>query len=78
MPGQRLSGATARTPVVTWREDDGELRTRRTDTPAALVGELVARLGSEPRDLTITRPSLEDVYLDLVQSSAATTQEVSR
>ena len=68
-----IGGAAARTPVVSWREHDGEPRSRSTPTPAALVSELTARLGGEPRDLTIARPTLEDVYLDLVATSAAAT-----
>jgi ABC-2 type transport system ATP-binding protein len=39
---------------------------RRTHTPAAVVAELVGRLGGEPEGLEVIRPSLEDVYLDLV------------
>ncbi|PWD50327.1 ABC transporter [Serinibacter arcticus] len=76
-----IGGPEARTPVVTWREHDGELRRRSTLTPGALVAELTGRLGGEPRDLSVTRPSLEDVYLAMVAASATTAQpasEVSR
>ena len=66
-----IGGEAARTPVVSWREHDGELRSRSTLTPAALVGELTTRLDGEPRDLTIARPTLEDIYLNLVAESAA-------
>ena len=66
-----IGGQAARQPRVTWREQDGELRTRQTEQSAQLVGELVSRLGAEPRDLSITRPTLEDVYLDLVSPVAA-------
>jgi len=71
---EEIGGVTSRVPVVRWREDDGELRTRRTPTPAALVAELSTRLGGEPQELAVTRPTLEDVYLDLV--AAATTEVV--
>ena len=66
-----IGGEAARTPVVSWREHDGELRSRSTLTPAALVGELTTRLDGEPRDLTIARPTLADIYLNLVAESAA-------
>ena len=36
-----------------------------TDQPATAVAELVARHGELP-ELTVTRPSLEDIYLDLI------------
>ena len=62
--------ASARTPIVRWREGDA-LRERRTDEPGAVVADLVRRLGGEPPDLQVVRPTLEDVYLDLVADSAA-------
>ena len=64
-PIAELGGVDARTPVVRWREH-GEPREQRTEAPAALVAELFARWGSEPEALEVIRPSLEDVYLDLV------------
>ncbi len=64
-PIAELGGVDARVPVVRWREQ-GTPHEQRTDAPAALVAELVARLGSEPDALEVIRPSLEDVYLDLV------------
>jgi ABC-2 type transport system ATP-binding protein len=36
-----------------------------TSTPTRLVAELAARFGGEIPGLTITRPTLEDIYLDL-------------
>ena len=65
-----VGGASARTPVVRWREGDA-LRERRTDEPGAVVADLVRRRGGEPPDLEVVRPTLEDVYLDLVADSAA-------
>jgi len=65
-----VGGASARTPIVRWREGDA-LRERRTDEPGAVVADLVRRLGGEPPDLQVVRPTLEDVYLDLVADSAA-------
>ncbi len=55
-----LGGAESRVPVVRWIEN-GTTREERTQTPGALV----ARLG-EPEGLEVIRPSLEEVYLQLV------------
>lgn len=63
-----IGGHAARIPIVRWRADDG-LHEQRTETPDALVASLVA-LG-ELRDLVIMRPSLEDIYLDLIARSAS-------
>lgn len=67
----QLGGAEARVPIVRWGEADGTPRSERTDTPAALVAQLTAAAGGEPSDLEVIRPSLEDVYLDLVQRVGA-------
>jgi len=67
----QLGGAAARVPIVRWRDADGIPRSERTDTPAAVVARLTAETGGEPSDLEVIRPSLEDVYLDLVQRAGA-------
>lgn len=67
----QLGGAAARVPIVRWRDADGIPRSERTDTPAAVVARLTAETGGEPSDLKVIRPSLEDVYLDLVQRAGA-------
>ena len=64
MPFDELGGADARIPVVRWREG-GVLREERTTTPGAVV----ARLG-EPEGLEVIRPSLEDIYLELVSAGS--------
>jgi ABC-2 type transport system ATP-binding protein len=61
-----IGGADARTPRVRWVAD-GEVREQRTAAPATLVARLVAENGgAEVSGLEVVRPSLEDVYLDLV------------
>ncbi|WP_213815609.1 ABC transporter ATP-binding protein [Glaciihabitans sp. dw_435] len=59
-----LGGAEARVPIVRWR-DNGVKQETRTPTPGAVVADLM-RAGREPDDLQIIRPSLEDIYLELV------------
>ena len=56
---------------VRWVED-GEERQSRTTEPTRVVRELAARLapdGGEVPGLQVVRPSLEEVYLDLVGSA---------
>ena len=60
-----IGGVEARVPIVRWREN-GVLREERTNAPAALV----AKLG-EKDAIEIIRPSLEDIYIDLVGRNAA-------
>ncbi|WP_168916462.1 ABC transporter ATP-binding protein [Microcella flavibacter] len=64
-PIGEIGGRDARTPIVRWIEQ-GVVREERTDSPAAVVAHLTQRLGDEPEGLEVIRPSLEDVYLDLV------------
>jgi ABC-2 type transport system ATP-binding protein len=60
-----IGGQDARVPLVRWRDSSG-LREERTTTPAAVVARLFAAEKGEPRDLEVVRPSLEDIYLELV------------
>ncbi|WP_233265365.1 ABC transporter ATP-binding protein [Leifsonia sp. AG29] len=67
-PVDTIGGTSARIPIVRWRDADGTPQQVRTDRPGALVARLTADLGTEPRDLEVIRPSLEDIYLELVRS----------
>ncbi|NUW35506.1 ABC transporter ATP-binding protein [Nonomuraea sp. SMC257] len=57
-----LGGRASARATVAWA--DGEVE---TDTPAATVVELARRYGGEVPRLTVTRPSLEDTYLRLIE-----------
>jgi ABC-2 type transport system ATP-binding protein len=66
-PPGRLVAGTARYRVA-WRDGSGTLHERATDDPTALLHELTGAAldRGEPLDeLSVTRPSLEDVYLEL-------------
>ena len=63
-PVGELGSADARVPIVRWHEN-GVMREERAVDPARIVAELHARLG-EPIGLEVVRPSLEDIYLELV------------
>ena len=61
-------GAGAGGSLVCWRGPDGALHTRETDDPTALLHELTGAAlarGERLEDLSVTRPSLEEVYLEL-------------
>ncbi len=63
--GRRRGQAPA---VVSWTED-GARRSQDTPTPTALVAELAARFPGEVPDLAVARPTLEDVYLQMIGQS---------
>jgi ABC-2 type transport system ATP-binding protein len=78
-PIDEIGGADARIPVVRWRDSSGA-HEERTTQPAGVVARLAKSEGGEPRDLEVVRPSLEDIYLDLVgqydaSASSATAKE---
>jgi ABC-2 type transport system ATP-binding protein len=53
---------------VSYRDGDGELHEHVTDDPTALLHELTAEAlarGQRLEELSVTRPTLEDVYLEL-------------
>ena len=41
----------------------------QTSTPTQLITELAAQFGQEIPGLTVTRPTLEDIYLDLIAAA---------
>jgi ABC-2 type transport system ATP-binding protein len=60
-----IGGRSVAEATVAWRDGD-ELRREHTTAPTGLVTELAARYGGEVPGLTVTRPSLEDTYLELI------------
>jgi ABC-2 type transport system ATP-binding protein len=64
-----IGGQAARVPLVRWREK-GVQREERTNTPGAFV----AKLG-EKEALEIIRPSLEDIYLGLIEDHKTQTNK---
>ncbi|QHC02476.1 ATP-binding cassette domain-containing protein [Epidermidibacterium keratini] len=61
----RLGGRGEADAIVSYRDADGQLQRRHTDTPGETVAALFATHG-EPIDLTVHRPTLEDVYLQMI------------
>jgi len=60
-----LGGRSAAAARVGWDEPGGERTVVETTMPTELVTELARRFGGEVPGLTVTRPTLEDVYLTL-------------
>ncbi|UWP83965.1 ABC transporter ATP-binding protein [Dactylosporangium fulvum] len=61
----RLGDRGSGTATVGWLGPDGP-RSERTDSPTAVVTRLAEQFGGEVPGLTVTRPSLEDVYLRMI------------
>jgi ABC-2 type transport system ATP-binding protein len=60
-----LGGRDAATSTVRWNEG-GVPRQLSTDDPTKAVVDLAARLGGRVPGLTVSQPSLEDTYLNLI------------
>jgi ABC-2 type transport system ATP-binding protein len=60
--GQRDSALA----TVSWRTPDGSWERTESATPTAVVNDLAARFSGEVPGLTVTRPTLEDVYLEMI------------
>jgi ABC-2 type transport system ATP-binding protein len=60
-----LGGRTTSEALVSWTGRDGP-RAVPTAEPTRLVAELAAQFDGEVPGLTVTRPTLEDVYLELI------------
>ena len=71
-PAQLGVGASSRY-RISWRDESGELETRETADPTALLHQLTSAAlarGVGLEDLSVSRPSLEDVYLELTTEAA--------
>lgn len=77
-PIDELGGLEARVPIVSWRDASGRQLSERTRTPGALVAKLLAEQGGESRDLAVKRPSLEDIYLAMLEELEADTTDTRR
>ncbi len=64
-----LGGRETAPAVVTWTEG-GVRRKEATATPTAFVQELATRFPDEVPDLAVARPTLEDVYLQMIGDPA--------
>ncbi|MBI5104814.1 MAG: ABC transporter ATP-binding protein [Solirubrobacterales bacterium] len=72
-------GASSSRYRVTWRDEHGELQAREVEDPTALLHQLTSAAlarGAALQDLHVSRPSLEDVYLELTAEAAVEEAEL--
>ncbi|WP_327034207.1 ABC transporter ATP-binding protein [Micromonospora ureilytica] len=62
----RLGNRQESLATVSWRTPEGLLESAQSATPTAFVADLAARYDGEVPGLTVTRPTLEDVYLTMI------------
>ena len=60
-----LGGRATAQATVQWR-DGAQIKLEKTDNPTALVSKLSTHFGGEIPELIVTRPSLEDIYLEMI------------
>ncbi len=60
-----LGGRASAEATISW-SDNGVTKSESSDTPTAFVRALSERLGGEVPELSIHRPSLEDIYLSMI------------
>jgi ABC-2 type transport system ATP-binding protein len=60
-----LGGRATSQATVQWRDGD-QIKSEKTDNPTSLVSTLSARFKGEVPELMVTRPSLEDIYLEMI------------
>ena len=60
-----LGGRATAQATVQWRDGDS-IRSEKTDNPTTLVSSLSSTFNGEVPELIVTRPSLEDIYLEMI------------
>jgi ABC-2 type transport system ATP-binding protein len=60
-----LGGRATSQATVQWRDGD-QIKSEKTDNPTAVVSSLASRFNGEVPELVVTRPSLEDIYLEMI------------
>ena len=60
-----LGGRATSQATVQWRDGD-QIKSEKSDNPTAVVSSLAARFNGEIPELVVTRPSLEDIYLEMI------------
>jgi ABC-2 type transport system ATP-binding protein len=60
------STSNAKNATVSWDGLDGQRRTQHATAPTRLIADLARDFNGEIPGLTVTRPALEDIYLELI------------
>ena len=63
-PAERGGRATSQA-TVQWRDGD-RIKSEKSDNPTALVASLASSFNGEVPELIVSRPSLEDIYLEMI------------
>jgi ABC-2 type transport system ATP-binding protein len=63
---QLLGGRSTATAKVSWAEPGEGRKSLQTATPTQVVAELSQRFDGEVPELSVARPSLEDIYLSMI------------
>lgn len=61
-----LGGRHLAEAIISWQEN-GERKKQSSENPTSAVLELAKRFNGDIPDLTVTRPSLEDIYLTMIE-----------
>ena len=64
-----LGGRDSAKVIVRWSEG-GHMKEERTDSPTELLRSLGARFVGEIPELTVSRPTLEDIYISMIEGEA--------
>ena len=67
---RRLGDRDSARATISWRTPEGAWDRTESATPTAVVAALAERYGGEVPGLTVTRPTLEDVYLRMIGAAA--------
>lgn len=62
---ERLGGRDREKVNIRWREN-GTLHQELSNSPTSFLRTLVSRIDGEISELTVTRPTLEDIYLQMI------------
>ena len=60
-----LGGRASSQATVSWREE-GTVKSERSNNPTELVTKLSLSFNGEIPELVVSRPSLEDIYLEMI------------
>jgi ABC-2 type transport system ATP-binding protein len=63
-----LGGRATSQATVQWR-DGNQIKSEKTDNPTAVVATLAATFNGEIPELVVTRPSLEDIYIEMIEGA---------
>jgi ABC-2 type transport system ATP-binding protein len=67
---EALGGRNTAKARVSWRSPDGDMQVEETDAPTLVVTRLVEEFGGEIPELTVHRPTLEEIYLGMIGDHA--------